>query len=137
MGKISWFSACYGAIGIPNRVQRIERLLCRYIEQPSQLRNRIAHGQWDNALNSDGTDRNAALSDRLGDLDFLEVERLRAGCTALAMVVESLVESPNKAFHSDYYSVLASYEEQLREMGRYTLADHLKKLRAKQPRAAA
>lgn len=97
MGKISWFSACYGAIGIPNRVQRIERLLCRYIEQPSQLRNRIAHGQWDNALNSDGTDRNAALSDRLGDLDFLEVERLRAGCTALAMVVESLVESPNKA----------------------------------------
>jgi hypothetical protein len=88
-------------------------------------------------LNSDGTDRNAALSDKLGDLDFLEVERLRAGCTALAMVVESLVESPNKAFHSDYYSVLASYEEQLREMGRYTLADHLKKLRAKQPRAAA
>lgn len=122
---------------IPNRKQRIERLLRQYIEQPSQLRNRIAHGQWENALNSDGTERNSALSDALKNIDFLQIERLRAGCTALAAVIESLVESPNKAFHADYYSVLANSEQTLREMSRRTISDHLVKLKAKQPKAAA
>ncbi len=122
---------------IPNRKQRIERLLRQYIEEPSQLRNRIAHGQWENALNSDGTDKNTSLTDALKNIDFLQLEKLRAGCSALAAVVESLVESPNKAFHADYYSVLASSEERLREMSRFTLSDHLAKLKAKQPKAAA
>lgn len=126
-----------GAGDIPNRRQRIERLLRQYIEQPSQLRNRIAHGQWVHAMNSDGTDRNAALSDALGDIDFLQVERLKAGCTALSMVVESLIESPNKAFHSDYFSVLTQSEELLREMHGYTLETHVAKLRSKRPKAAA
>lgn len=121
---------------VPNRRQRIERLLRLYIEQPSQLRNRIAHGQWENALNSDGTDKNHALTAALKNIDFLEIERLRVGCTALAAVVESLAESPNKAFHADYYSILASSEEKLREMSRYTLPDHLAKIRAKRPMPA-
>ncbi|HET6806906.1 MAG TPA: hypothetical protein VFH59_15840 [Frateuria sp.] len=121
---------------IPNRRQRIERLLRRYIEEPSQLRNRIAHGQWVEALNSEGTDKNIALTDALKNIDFIQIERLRAGCTALAAVIESLVESPNKAFHADYYSVLTNSEEELRVMGGYSLSGHLARLRAKQPKSA-
>lgn len=61
---------------IQNRKQRIERLLHQYIEQPSQLRNRIAHGQWANAMNSDGTDRNETLSRSLRSIDFLGLQEV-------------------------------------------------------------
>ncbi|MBY8964599.1 MULTISPECIES: TM1812 family CRISPR-associated protein [Pseudomonadota] len=121
---------------IPNRKQRIEGLLREYIEEPSQLRNKIAHGQWAVALNQNGYNKNDPLSNALNDLDFLKVERLRSGCSALAAVVESLFESPDKAFHADYYTVLTEAEERLRTMQSYSVPEHVARLRAKNPKVS-
>ena len=56
---------------------------------------------------------------------------LRKGCEGLCLIVEALVESPEKAFHRDYWPLLCQVKEQLATALQFTLAQKLQLLKKK------
>ncbi|MNX71338.1 hypothetical protein D3C86_1026490 [compost metagenome] len=119
---------------VPNVKQELSRLIKTYIETPSQLRNKVAHGQWQVALNSKNTAQNPDLTFSLANLDLVKLDLLKKGCEGLCRIVEALVESPERAFHRDYWPLLCSVREQLETASQFTLSQKLQLLKQKQER---
>lgn len=116
---------------VPNVKQELHRLIKTYIEAPSQLRNKVAHGQWQVALNSKSTAHNPELTDSLAKLDLVKLDLLKEGCTGLCLIVEALIESPEKAFPRDYWALLCQVKERLANASQFTIKQKLQLLKKK------
>jgi hypothetical protein len=116
---------------VPNVKLELSRLIKTYIEAPSQLRNKVAHGQWLVALNSKNTAQNPDLTASLANIDLVKIDLLKEGCEGLCLIVESLVESPDRAFHRDYWSLLCQVKERLANSSGFTLENKIQLLRRK------
>lgn len=87
---------------VPNRRQALSGLVQTHVVEPSLLRNKIAHGQWEIALNRDNTAVNLDATNAIRNLDIVTLTRWFETHRYLALIVEALIESPNRAFHRDY-----------------------------------
>lgn len=102
----------YANLGdIANKKMTLLRILKAYIVEPSQIRNKIAHGQWKVALTNDSTKINQEVSDRINELDFVEIHKLFTIYDYFERCVEDLIESPKKAHYKFFYSHLTDLEE--------------------------
>lgn len=119
---------------LPNVRQRLERLVDKYISTPSLVRNKIAHGQWAHALNRENTNLNNELTAQISNLDVVYLDILREAFTGVSEIVEAMIESPNKAFQRDYWTILTKIESHLAATERYTLADKIARLKSKASR---
>lgn len=61
---------------VANKSQSLKRILKEYIIEPSQIRNKIAHGQWVECLNSDCSSLNHNITNEIKKLDFVKLDRL-------------------------------------------------------------
>ena len=113
---------------IQNKRQTLERLIQTYIIEPSQLRNKIAHGQWVVALNNDNTALNADTTQRINNLDFVQVDILFVVYEKIGQVVEDLIESPHKAHFRDFYFHITELEQLVEETKSWTLSSKTKVL---------
>lgn len=80
------------------------------VKSPSELRNKIAHGQWVEALNSKNTDTNKDVTIRLSSISSVMVDTWFECHEKLIEIVEHLIHSPNKAFINTYRSRVAQLE---------------------------
>lgn len=97
---------------IQNKKKILKDLIDEYIIKPSQLRNKIAHGQWSIALNSDHTNINTELTEELEKMEFVKIDILFELYDRISQMVEDLIESPNKTHYRDFYqhqSEIGSY----------------------------
>lgn len=120
-----------------NARKKLEELVDSHVFDPSLFRNKLAHGQWAIALNRDNDAVNAAMTAQIGSLDvvkimgWLEIHRL------LAELVETLLESPKKAFMRDWYKYAVELGDKMEAAELRTLADHVAILKAKDARTGA
>jgi hypothetical protein len=117
---------------VPNIKQRLTELIELYVEKPSQLRNKIAHGQWVKALNRNNTAINNNLTNEIKALDVVKLDILYDACKGLCEIVEALIESPNRTFHREYWIILANLEAHLERTAEFSLSDKVNILKAKQ-----
>jgi hypothetical protein len=121
----------------PNARKKLEELVDSHVFDPSLLRNKLAHGQWLVALNRDNDAVNAKLTAEIGSLDvvkiasWIEIHRLLSG------VVETLLESPKKAFVRDWYEYAVELGDKMDDAELRTLADHVAILKTKDARSGA
>lgn len=115
----------------PNVRQRLERLIDEFIFDPSLLRNKLAHGQWCQALNRDNDAVNNDLTSELASLDAVVLYRRKDALQRLAAILEDIIESPNKAHHRDYWVHLDRYQEEQQKMVAWTMANKVRRLREK------
>jgi hypothetical protein len=116
---------------IPNIERKIHSLIDEYVVAPSQIRNKIAHGQWAKALNSRNTKENNTLTKELEALDVVVISKWFRVHEHLLNIIESLIESPNRAFHRDYWKQIAELEEFLKESKSWSIDEKIKKLQKK------
>lgn len=116
---------------VPNVKQELNRFIKTYIEAPSQLRNKVAHGQWRITLNSKNTALNPDLTASLANIDLVKLDLLKEGCEGLCLIVESLIESPERAFHRDYWPLLCQVKERLANSSKFTLEAKIQLLKRK------
>ena len=116
---------------VPNVRLELQRLIKSYIEAPSQIRNKVAHGQWQIALNSKNTAQNPELTASLAKLDLVKLDLLKEGCTGLCLIVEALIESPGKAFPRDYWALLCQVKERLANTSQFSMEQKLRLLKTK------
>lgn len=116
---------------IQNKRQTLERLINEYIIEPSQLRNKIAHGQWKIALNTNNTNINHDTTRRIQELDFVQVDILFMVYDKISQVVEDLIESPYKTHFRDFYYHITELEELVNRTKNWSVSSKIDVLRTK------
>ncbi|QQM63538.1 hypothetical protein JG479_12460 [Pseudoalteromonas sp. LC2018020214] len=119
---------------VANTRKKIELLIDHYIYDPSLLRNKIAHGQWKVALNSNNTKVNSALTIKIQAISVVDLYRHKEAFQSLFRIVEDIIESPNKAHHRDYWSHITEFEESQCKMASWTIENKIASLKAKKER---
>jgi hypothetical protein len=105
----------------PNVKQKLDSFVQRYVVSPQRVRNKIAHGQWAVALNNKNTQVNPETTTDLANVTIISNQVLKTAFTSLAGIIESLIESPNRAFHRNYWVEINKMESALAEMSAYTV----------------
>jgi hypothetical protein len=113
---------------IQNKKQILIRHLNKYIIEPSQIRNKIAHGQWAIALNSENTKINRDTTTKIASLDFVKVDILFEVYEKIAQAVEDLIESPHKTHFRDFYLHMSELEDLIDLTKGWTTKSKIKKL---------
>lgn len=116
---------------IQNKKKTLLKHIGKYITEPSQLRNKIAHGQWKIALNNDNTDINSNTTQRINDIDFVKIDILFSAYQKISQAVEDLIESPQKAHFNDFYSHMAELNTLISETETWNLESKIQVLKAK------
>ena len=119
---------------IPNLRKRLGNFVLKYIIEPSQVRNKVAHGQWAIALNSDGTAINRDLTNQLQDLDIVKIERMYHAFMSFVSIMDNIIASPNKAHWKFYWDHITEYETKQQEMATWKLADKISNMNVKYSR---
>ncbi len=111
--------------------QKISSIVDDYVVAPSVIRNRVAHGQWKKALNNDNTAVNNSITNELDDLDAVVISKWFRIQEYLLSIIETLIESPNRAFHRDYWQEIAKLEDFLKESKKLNIDAKIKMLQKK------
>jgi hypothetical protein len=106
---------------VPNKTKELKAIIQKYIVDPSVLRNKIAHGQLTVALNSKNTNLNPDLTKQLEELDFITVYRWFEINKKLCMIIEDLIESPDRAHSQKYYSKYQELEKFISDTESWTI----------------
>lgn len=107
---------------VANKRKQLNTILNEYIIEPSQIRNKIAHGQWSVCLNTNNTAVNNELTIKLQNLDCVQIFRLFEIYNKFAECVEDLIESPHKAHYQYYYPKMEELKSHIEKTRGYTLA---------------
>ncbi|KQV84611.1 hypothetical protein ASD15_05340 [Massilia sp. Root351] len=118
-----------------NAKEKLDELVKTYIEEPSQLRNKIAHGQLVQALNSKNDDINAGLTADILSLDIVKLDRLRSGAQGLADMIEMIIESPEKNGMKHFAAVSRRIVEDLDRTQAFRIEDKIALIKAKYSRS--
>lgn len=113
------------------RRNSLMKIISDYIISPSILRNKIAHGQWEFALNRENTKENEDLTTRLNDLNIVEVTKWFDIHQYMGLIIRDLVQSPKKGFHNNYWVNLTKLEEYLIRSKNWTLETKKAELKKK------
>jgi hypothetical protein len=112
----------------PNVLQKLSSLIEKYIFDPSLIRNKMAHGQWEVALNRENTAINAAITKEIESHTIVELYRRKYALEKLAAIVEDIIESPEKAHPRDYWLHLTEMEEKQGELVGWTYEKKVEQL---------
>ena len=116
---------------LETRRTTLKKIIGEYIEKPQELRNKIAHGQWIHALNSNNTKENPDTTSRIGDLNVVKISIWFEVHQYLCFIIRDLIQSPQKGFHNNYWTNMTNLEEFLKESQSWTLEKRIKGLRIK------
>lgn len=106
---------------IPNKLQELKEIIQKYIIEPSELRNKIAHGQPRVALNRKNTAKNSELTIKLSDINVVQVQRWFGVYNILSGIVKDLIESPQKAHYNWYYTKFQELEAYIKKTSSWTV----------------
>lgn len=112
----------------------IRNILNVYIKLPSEMRNRLAHGQWSIALTGDNTRKNSDITQRIDSINVVKLEQYKISFDLMALIMEDLVESPNKAHIDQYGKRLNKFNSEQAKMATWTLQGRLDRLTPKPAR---
>ena len=115
----------------PNTKKKLLELTDKYIYNPSLLRNKIAHGQWEIALNRNNTKVNESITNSIQSINVVTLYRYKSAFQNLSKIIEDIIESPNKTHHRDYWTHIVNFEEQQKQMMKWTLENKIKDLKYK------
>jgi hypothetical protein len=137
LGWVTCLKLIVGKITTKDQVHKdqviydVTNLLKNYIKEPSEVRNRMAHGQWMVALNSNNTQENKFITTRIRDLDIIILTKYKKSFTLMSYIIEDLIESPNKAHVNTYQVKIDKFNQEQRKMASWTLQGRIQKLKQK------
>lgn len=103
-----------------SRRTSIWKIVTDYILEQSVIRNKIAHGQWQYALNRENTKENLELSAELNKLDVVSITKWFVIHQYLALIIRDLIQSPKIGFHNNYWTNLTNLEQYILTSNNWT-----------------
>lgn len=111
---------------VPNKKQELIKIVKQFIIEPSNIRNKLAHGQLKIATNKYQTQINTELSNKIDQLDSTQILRLFEINKQLVSILEDLIESPHKAHYNHYYTKYQRLKAYIKESEGWTIDTKLK-----------
>lgn len=112
---------------IANKKQTLNRILEKYIIKPSQMRNKIAHGQWIECLNNTCTKVNCDATLEMQQLDFVKIDRYFLIYKKFQQCVLDLMLSPSTHYR-DYYTIIVGLEEYIESTKEWSIETKKKEI---------
>lgn len=106
---------------LSKRKETIINIITNHVEQPSILRNKIAHGQWVHALNREHTKESTSFTDNLANLDYVKIDILFKIHEYLGAIMRDLVQSPKKSFHTNYWEIIIKLENYIKKTENWSI----------------
>lgn len=103
----------------------IIQLVNDYVEKPQKLRNKIAHGQWLVALNSDNSNVNADTTNDLAQLDMVKISIWFEVHQSLCKIIRDLVQSANNTFLREFNNHCTKLQTYLTKVSTWNIADKI------------
>jgi hypothetical protein len=91
-----------------------------YIFKQSQIRNKIAHGEWINVLEDDEA-KATDFNQRLDSLNVVDIMIEFQVHTTIGKIIRDLVQSPNNGFSQNYDNHIIELEDYLLEASSWTI----------------
>lgn len=126
--KIAFTKTKIDKIIINEQKKEITDLIQKYAISPSKIRNKIAHGQWQTAINNQFTNINKEITKELNDIDCVTVDRWFNIYKLITQLIELLVQSPSKGFKTQYDTYLKKIHTNITKMESWSLDEKEKKI---------
>lgn len=111
------------------RRDEMQNIIDSYIKTPSELRNKIAHGQWDFALNRENTSENTSKTLEMNNLTVIDVTIWSEVHQFLGLIVRDLIQSPKRGFHRNYWKNFVKLKQFITESNNWTMSKRMAILR--------
>ena len=118
-------------VDLMGRRNKLHEIIGKYIEEPQGIRNKIAHGQWVHALNSQNTNENEDITQKISDLNVVELTIWAKIHQYLAYIIRDLVQSPQIGHHNNYWVNLIELEQFIIESSNWTIEKRKERLSKK------
>ena len=120
---------------IPNKKSKIKRLLNDYLKTQANIRNKIAHGQWEFPLFSNNLKHDPDARVYLSSIDVLQIdtwfEILKELIEIVRGLIDARVRNDNKAHYNEYFTRLTNIQIILDKRSKWTIDEKKKKLKLK------
>lgn len=113
------------------RRNKLHEIISKYIEQPQGIRNKIVHGQWVHALNSQNTKENEEITQKISELNVVELTIWSKVHQYLAYIIRDLVQSPRIGHHNNYWANLIELEQFIVDSNNWTIEKRIERLQKK------
>ena len=120
------FSSARKSSEVPNKTKELKDFVDEYVVDPSKIRNKLAHGQFNVALNNTGTKINITKSNDLASMTSVDVYKWFMVHGMLSDIIEDLVESPDNAHNRNYYVKFQNLEAFITRTMSWTVATKMK-----------
>ncbi len=104
----------------------INKIIEQYVNDPRIIRNKIAHGQWKKVLNRDLDKINNILTETVTDLTVVDVFRWFTVIKYLQLIMQDLIDSPDKGHYNNYFKHLQELETFLVTSSKWTVESKLR-----------
>ena len=120
---------------IPNKKKKIKRLVEDYLKTQGQMRNKIAHGQWEFPLYSNNMSHDPDALVFLKSIDVIQIDTWFEIHKELVEIVRGLIDSRehnnHKAHYNDYFLRLSNIETIIDKRKKWTLEEKKRRLKLK------
>jgi hypothetical protein len=120
---------------IPNKKKKIKNLVEAYLKTQGQIRNKIAHGQWEYPLYSNNLSHNPDVLVWLKTIDVIQIDTWFEIHKELIEIVRGLIDSRqrnnHKAHYNEYFTRLTNIEIIIDKRKKWTLEEKKRRLKLK------
>lgn len=120
---------------IPNKKKKIQSLVNDYLKTQGQIRNKIAHGQWEYPLYSHNMSHDPDALVWLKTIDVIQIDTWFEIHKELIEIVRGLIDSRehnnHKAHYNEYFIRLTNIEAIINGRKKWTLEEKKRRLKLK------
>jgi len=95
-----------GNITHANCLTSLKSIKKNYLKDPSEIRNKLIHGQWTIAYNSKYTSKNSDVTDKISSIDIAQINAWYKVFDKFSELLKQLIQSPNKGFSVQYSQII-------------------------------
>lgn len=119
----------------PNSIKKINTLIKIHFQEPSELRNKIAHGQWNSTFNKHNTSLTPDTSTKINNITIVEISKWIATFNILGDLFFLANQSPLKGYANQYWNKITDIEILLNSQAQWSFDEKVKKMHIKKSRS--
>jgi hypothetical protein len=120
---------------IPNKKKKIHKLLDDYLKTQANVRNKIAHGQWEYPLHKNNITHDSDAEVFLSLIDVIQIDTWFLVFNEIIGIVKGLIDARgknnHKAHYNQYITRLVNIQAIVDERKKFTLEEKIKRLKLK------
>jgi hypothetical protein len=120
---------------IPNKKKKIKKLIDNYIRTQANIRNKIAHGQWEYPLYSKNMSHDPEILIYMKSIDVIQIDTWFEIFSEISEIIRGLIDSREKnnhlAHYNQYYNKLVNIQTIIDKRKGWNIEEKRRKLKLK------